>query len=57
MIGALLLGLFCGVAARMLVAGDAFRRMSGPMSWLASTGLGLVGRHMDTAAYPRKQRE
>jgi uncharacterized membrane protein YeaQ/YmgE (transglycosylase-associated protein family) len=43
MIGALLLGLFCGVVAHMLVPGDAFRRTSGPMSWLASIGLGLVG--------------
>ena len=43
MIGALLLGLFCGVVARMLVPGDAFRHMSGPVSWLVSIGLGLVG--------------
>lgn len=43
MIGALLLGLFCGVVARMLVPGDAFRGMSGPKSWLVSVVLGLVG--------------
>jgi uncharacterized membrane protein YeaQ/YmgE (transglycosylase-associated protein family) len=43
MIGALLLGLFCGVVARMLVPADAFRNMSGPMSWLVSIGLGLLG--------------
>jgi uncharacterized membrane protein YeaQ/YmgE (transglycosylase-associated protein family) len=43
MIGALLLGLFCGVVARMLIPGDAFRHMSGPMSWLVSIGLGLAG--------------
>lgn len=43
MIGALLLGLFCGVVARMLVPGDAFRNMSGPKSWLISTVLGLAG--------------
>jgi uncharacterized membrane protein YeaQ/YmgE (transglycosylase-associated protein family) len=43
MIGALLLGLFCGVVARMLVPGDAFRHMSGPMSWIVSLGLGLIG--------------
>jgi uncharacterized membrane protein YeaQ/YmgE (transglycosylase-associated protein family) len=43
MIGAILLGLFCGVVARMLVPNDAFRRMSGPMSWLVSIGLGLLG--------------
>lgn len=43
MIGALLLGLFCGIVARMLVPGDAFRRMGGPMSWLVSLALGLAG--------------
>jgi len=43
MIGAILLGLFCGVVARMLVPGDAFRNMRGPKSWLVSIGLGLVG--------------
>jgi len=43
MIGAILLGLFCGIVARMLVPGDAFKHMSGPKSWLVSLGLGLVG--------------
>lgn len=43
MIGALLLGLVCGVLARMLIPGDAFRHMSGPKSWLVSIGLGLLG--------------
>lgn len=43
MVGAILLGLFCGVLARMLVPRDAFRHMSGPMSWLVSIGLGLLG--------------
>jgi len=43
MIGALLLGLFCGIAARILVPVDAFRCMSGPLSWLVSLLLGLVG--------------
>jgi uncharacterized membrane protein YeaQ/YmgE (transglycosylase-associated protein family) len=43
MIGAILLGLFCGVIARMLVPGDVFRHMSGPRSWLVSLGLGLLG--------------
>lgn len=43
MIGALLPGLFCGVVARMLVPGDAFRHMSGPLSWLVSIALGLIG--------------
>lgn len=43
MIGAILLGLFCGIVARLLVPGDAFRDLSGPLSWLASLVLGLVG--------------
>jgi uncharacterized membrane protein YeaQ/YmgE (transglycosylase-associated protein family) len=43
MCGALLLGLFCGVIARMLIPGDAFRGLSGPVSWLVSIGLGLLG--------------
>ena len=43
MIGAIPLGLFCGILARMLVPGDAFRNMSGPVSWLVSLGLGLLG--------------
>jgi len=43
MIGAILLGLFCGVVARLLVPGDVFRKMSGPKSWLVSIGLGLLG--------------
>jgi uncharacterized membrane protein YeaQ/YmgE (transglycosylase-associated protein family) len=42
-IGAILLGLFCGIVARMLVPGDAFKNMSGPKSWLVSLGLGLLG--------------
>jgi len=43
MCGALLLGLFCGAVARMLIPGDAFRGMTGPMSWLVSIVLGLIG--------------
>ena len=43
MIGALLLGLFCGAVARMLIPNDAFRNLSGPMSWLVSVLLGLIG--------------
>jgi uncharacterized membrane protein YeaQ/YmgE (transglycosylase-associated protein family) len=43
MVGALLLGFVCGAIARILMPGDAFRGMSGPMSWLVSLGLGLAG--------------
>ena len=43
MVGALLLGLVCGVIARALMPGDVFRDMSGPASWAVSLGLGLAG--------------
>jgi uncharacterized membrane protein YeaQ/YmgE (transglycosylase-associated protein family) len=43
MIGALLLGFVAGVIARVLMPGDVFRKMSGPVSWLISVGLGLAG--------------
>jgi uncharacterized membrane protein YeaQ/YmgE (transglycosylase-associated protein family) len=43
MVGALLLGFVCGVIARVLMPGDAFRGMSGPASWAVSLGLGLAG--------------
>lgn len=46
MIGALFLGLFCGIVARLLVPGDAFRNMSGPRSWLVSLVLGIVGAYV-----------
>jgi uncharacterized membrane protein YeaQ/YmgE (transglycosylase-associated protein family) len=42
MVGALLLGFVCGVIARVLMPGDAFRNMSGPASWAVSLGLGLA---------------
>jgi hypothetical protein len=35
MLGAVLLGLVAGAAARALTPGDVFRNMSGPSSWLA----------------------
>jgi uncharacterized membrane protein YeaQ/YmgE (transglycosylase-associated protein family) len=42
-VGAILLGLFCGVVARMLIPNDAFQNLKGPKSWLVSIVLGLVG--------------
>ena len=51
MIGALLLGLFCGIVARILVPGDVFRTMSGPLSWLISLVLGLVGYLIFTVGF------
>lgn len=43
MIGALILGFVAGFIGRALVPNDAFEDMKGPMSWLVSIVLGLVG--------------
>jgi uncharacterized membrane protein YeaQ/YmgE (transglycosylase-associated protein family) len=43
MIGALILGLVAGAIGRMLMPADAFRHMSGPVSWGVSILLGLAG--------------
>ncbi|HEY6566259.1 MAG TPA: GlsB/YeaQ/YmgE family stress response membrane protein [Actinomycetota bacterium] len=43
MLGAIILGLVAGAVARLLLPGDAFRHMSGPMSWLVSIAIGLIG--------------
>ncbi len=43
MIGAIILGLLAGAIARALVPVPALKRMSGPVSWLVSLGVGLVG--------------
>lgn len=40
---AVALGFFCGVIARILTPGDAFRHMSGPVSWVVSLIIGLLG--------------
>ena len=50
MVGALLLGFVCGALARIMVPRDAFRGMSGPVSWAVSLGLGLVGAASGRAA-------
>ncbi len=51
MCGALLLGLFCGAVARMLIPRDAFRNLSGPKSWLVSIALGLIGALLGYAIF------
>ncbi|MGH3333548.1 MAG: GlsB/YeaQ/YmgE family stress response membrane protein [Nocardioidaceae bacterium] len=43
LIAALALGFVCGAIGRATVPNDAFKAMSGPKSWLTSTGLGLLG--------------
>lgn len=43
LLAALLLGFVCGAIGRALVPNDAFRNLSGWTSWVASTGLGLLG--------------
>jgi uncharacterized membrane protein YeaQ/YmgE (transglycosylase-associated protein family) len=42
-IGAIILGLLAGAIARALVPVPALERLSGPVSWLVSLGVGLVG--------------
>lgn len=39
----LLLGFVCGAIGRAVVPNDVLRTMSGWQSWLAPTGLGLLG--------------
>jgi uncharacterized membrane protein YeaQ/YmgE (transglycosylase-associated protein family) len=51
MLGAILLGLFCGALARMVMPGDAFKNLSGPVSWLVSLGLGLLGALLGYAIF------
>jgi uncharacterized membrane protein YeaQ/YmgE (transglycosylase-associated protein family) len=43
MIGALILGLFAGGVARLVIPNDAFEHLEGWKSWLATVLLGLVG--------------
>jgi len=50
-IGALLLGLVAGFIGRALVPNDVLEGMSGPVSWLASIVLGLVGAAVGWAIF------
>jgi uncharacterized membrane protein YeaQ/YmgE (transglycosylase-associated protein family) len=43
MIGALILGVVAGAIARLLIPNDALEGMRGPVSWLFTIVLGLVG--------------
>lgn len=42
-ISVVLLGFVCGAVARMLVPNDAFEHMSGPVSWVLSLVVGMIG--------------
>ncbi len=53
MIGALLLGLVAGFIGRALMPNDALEGLSGPMSWLASIVLGLVGAFVGYLIFTR----
>ena len=53
MIGALILGLVAGFIGRALVPGDVFSDMSGPMSWVVSILLGLVGAFVGYLIFTR----
>ena len=53
MIGALILGLVAGIIGRALVPNDAFEDMKGPLSWLVSVILGLVGAFVGYMIFTR----
>jgi uncharacterized membrane protein YeaQ/YmgE (transglycosylase-associated protein family) len=52
-IGALILGLVAGIIGRALVPNDAFQDMKGPLSWLVSIVLGLVGAFVGYLVFTR----
>jgi len=52
-IGALLLGLVAGIIGRALVPNHAFQDMKGPLSWLVSVILGLVGAFVGYMIFTR----
>ena len=53
MIGALILGLVAGIIGRALIPNDAFEDMKGPLSWLVSVVLGLVGAFVGYLIFTR----
>ena len=53
MIGALILGLVAGIIGRALVPNDAFQDMKGPLSWLVSVLVGLVGAFVGYMIFTR----
>ncbi|NLE12008.1 MAG: GlsB/YeaQ/YmgE family stress response membrane protein [Actinobacteria bacterium] len=46
MVGALILGLVAGAVARYLLPRDAMGGMKGPISWILTIILGLVGAYL-----------
>lgn len=46
MVGALILGLVAGAAARFLLPKDAMGGMKGPLSWVLTVVLGLAGAYL-----------
>jgi uncharacterized membrane protein YeaQ/YmgE (transglycosylase-associated protein family) len=53
MVGAVILGLVAGVIARILVPGDAFKGMKGPMSWVLTFVLGIAGAFVGWLIFTR----
>jgi len=53
MIGALILGVVAGAIARLLIPGDALQGMRGPISWLLTVVLGLVGAYLGWLLFTR----
>jgi uncharacterized membrane protein YeaQ/YmgE (transglycosylase-associated protein family) len=52
-IGALILGLVAGFIGRALIPNDVFEDMEGPVSWLVSIVLGLVGAFVGYLIFTR----
>lgn len=53
MVGAVILGLVAGLIARVLVPGDAFQGMKGPISWLLTFALGIAGAFVGWLVFTR----
>ncbi len=53
MIGALILGVVAGAIARLLIPGDALQGMRGPLSWILTIVLGLVGAYLGWLLFTR----
>ena len=53
MIGALILGVVAGAIARLLIPRDALQGMKGPISWIITVVLGLVGAYLGWLLFTR----
>ena len=53
MVGALILGVVAGALARLLIPRDAMQGMRGPLSWVLTVVLGLVGAYLGWLLFTR----